>query len=151
MSVKLFIGAALTALITLFTTAPAAIAERLSAFGDRPVELSGRITAVEGGLVRIQVDGGGEVVLSVDESTQIRSEDPLPKEGVSKLACLGLERPVDPTVLADLLAGMMVTVVVEDEGGTVHTRTIRVLPEGCGHTYTPRDGAGTLPPSVDDR
>ena len=145
MSIKLLIGAALTALISLFSTAPAAIAERLSSIGDRPQEMTGLITAVDADAIRIQLDGGEEVVVRVDEGTEIRPEDPLPKEGVSKLACLGLVRPVDSVVLEDLLAGMMVTVVVEDEGGVIHTRTIRVLPEGCGQTFVPRDGAGTLP------
>lgn len=149
MSAKLFIAAAFTALVSLFTTAPAAIAERLSSFGDRSVELAGRVTAVEEDTVRIQVDGGEEVVVRVDEGTQIQATRPV-AEGVvfEKLACLGLERPVDPAALADLLAGVEVTVRVEEGGNVLRAQLISLLWETCGGpNFVPRDGAdaGTEP------
>jgi hypothetical protein len=136
MNVRILIGAALTALVSVLAPGPERIAERLSAA--EATELSGRITAVEADAVRVQVEGEGEVLLRTDGQTVFAALELPPGVTPPELPCVERARPADE---ADLIVGELVTIMVEDEGGVMRALTITVVPLACGAEVQPRDGA----------
>lgn len=141
MHIKLFLGAAFTALVSLFAAHSERIAERFSP--DAARELVGQITAVEPDGVYMRVDGGGEVLLRMDENTEIQTVQAMPGFVAPELPCFEFERPLDEAelaMLAEAWTGEKVTVTVVDEGGIIRTMTITVVASPCSPSGVTHEG-----------
>lgn len=126
MSVKIFLGAIVTALAALFSSGPDAV--------------SGRIAAVQGNEIRVQLDGGGQLAVRMDADTEIRTQaDPAVN---AELGCVDATRPEDRSDWV----GERVTIMVTEEDGTVRALTITVLPWACEVPYRTQP-AGAIPPA----
>jgi hypothetical protein len=133
MNIQLLIGAAFAALMALFSAGPDVV--------------SGRITAVDGDAIRVQVDGGREIAVRMDEATDVQVRTQTNGALAADMGCFEGTRPEDRSDWT----GERVTIFVEEANGVIRALTITVLPWACDVPYRTQPADAVAPPPMREK